>query len=236
MKLKKHVNDGGSEELVRELGLVGEDGVVRFTLEGLVGGLERAVGAVHARHEGVSAREYAEDDEVYRGLVEEMMASVRGAVCGLRLYLEDPSQQLHHVMRLGLGALRRGYVNLRWKGMARRSGEERAAVARGLCLELGLMRGSLEEEDGDGYAPLHRAAADGAGARSLQCLVAAGADVDRGAVWIAAQNGHAEAIEALARLGADVNRATNDGVTPLRAAVHFGREGAAGVLRGLGAR
>ena len=228
MKLKEHVNDGGSEGLVRELGLVGEDGVVRFTLEGLVGGLERAVGAVHARHEGVSAREYAEDDEVYRGLVEEMMASVRGAVCGLRLYLEDPSKQLQDVMRLGLGALRRGYVNLRWKGMARRSGEERAAVARGLCLELGLMRGSLEEEDGDGYAPLHRAAADGAGARSLQCLVAAGADVNRakntGAtpVWIAAQEGHAEAIEALARLGADVNRANNTGATPVYIAAQNG--------------
>ena len=109
-------------------------------------------------------------------------------------------------------------------------------------MELGLMRGSLEEEDGDGYAPLDRAAADGAGARSLQCLVAAGADVNRATdngctpVWIAAANGHLEAIEALARLGADVNRAMNDGWTPLRAAVHFGREGAAGVLRGLGAR
>jgi hypothetical protein len=47
--------------------------------------------------------------------------------------------------------------------------------------------------------------------------------------------GHVAVIEALGRLGADVNRARSDGFNPLRMARHFGHTAAADALRRLGA-
>jgi ankyrin repeat protein len=52
---------------------------------------------------------------------------------------------------------------------------------------------------------------------------------------IAAQEGHVAVIEALGRLGADVNRADSGGFTPLRVARQFERTAAADALRRLGA-
>lgn len=52
---------------------------------------------------------------------------------------------------------------------------------------------------------------------------------------VAAQEGHAAVIEALGRLGADVNRARSDGFTPLRVARLLERTAAADALRRLGA-
>ncbi len=56
-------------------------------------------------------------------------------------------------------------------------GEARAAAAARLCWAIGAS--SADEADAEGLAPLMRAAADGAGARVLRCLVAARANVNR---------------------------------------------------------
>ena len=54
-------------------------------------------------------------------------------------------------------------------------------------------------------------------------------------VYVAAQQGHAAAVEALARLGADVNTASKWGL-PLSIARHRGHSAAAAALERLGAR
>jgi ankyrin repeat protein len=84
---------------------------------------------------------------------------------------------------------------------------------------MGVMQSSADEVDAEGLTPLMRAAADGAVGRVLRCLVAARADVNareaklgRTALWHAAWFGHAEAVEALARLGGDVDAAAEPGV------------------------
>ena len=53
--------------------------------------------------------------------------------------------------------------------------------------------------------------------------------------WIAAQCGHVEAVEALGRLGADVNRASEDGRTPLHIAAQKGHTEVIEALGRLGA-
>jgi ankyrin repeat protein len=108
---------------------------------------------------------------------------------------------------------------------------------------MGAMAGaSADERDAEGLTPLMRAAADGAGRRALRCLAAAGAGLearDGGArrataLWMAARCGHAEAVEELGRLGADVNAVANPGamdITPVCAAAG---EGFVDVVEALG--
>ena len=106
-------------------------------------------------------------------------------------------------------------------------------TAERLCRSMGLMEKATGEVDAEGLTPLMRAAADGAGRRALRCLAAAGADLearDGGArrataVWWAARCGHADAVEELGRLGADVNAVAYPGamdITPVCAAAEGG--------------
>jgi ankyrin repeat protein len=120
-------------------------------------------------------------------------------------------------------------------------GEARAAAAARVCRAMGVMQSSADEVDAEGLTPLMRAAADGAGGRVLRCLVAARADVGardstvgRTALWLAAECGHAEAVEALARLGGDVDATAYPGVfdgTPMLIAA---QEGHTAVIEALG--
>ena len=126
-------------------------------------------------------------------------------------------------------------------------GEGRAEGAARLCRAMGAMlsSGSVNEEDAEGLTPLMRAAANGAEGRVLRYLVAARADVDRRegapgpgrtpgrtALCLAASCGRAEAVEALAALGADVNAtAEDDEKTPAFIAA---REGHIAVIEALG--
>ena len=110
---------------------------------------------------------------------------------------------------------------------------------------MGVMQSSADEVDAEGLTPLMRAAADGAGGRVLRCLVAARADVGardstkgRTALYLAASFGHAEAVEALARLGGDVNATAEPGAfdcTPMYIAAQEGHTAAIEALGRLGA-
>jgi hypothetical protein len=103
-------------------------------------------------------------------------------------------------------------------------GEALEVVAGRLCRAMGAMQSEslADEADAEGLTvltPLMRAAGDGAEGRVLRCLVAARANVHRReaafgrtALYLAAEGGHAEAVEALARLGGDVNATAEPGV------------------------
>ncbi len=122
-------------------------------------------------------------------------------------------------------------------------GEARAAAAGRLCRAMGAMRSSADEADTEGLTPLKRAAADGAvvGVLRRRCLAAASADVNRReaaevrtALFLAADNGQAGAVEALARLGGDKDATAYRGVfdaTPMRIAAS---DGHAAVIKALG--
>jgi hypothetical protein len=193
---------GGEEENLAEC--VVADGRVTFTVKGLLGKLRRDCEAVRARHAAAEAERFASDG-AYRAMVGEMLATGAAAVSCLRLYLEDPGNQMGSQMRYLLMTGHRMYLGYLARTLPV-AGWDRAATAGRLCRALGAMEASADERDAEGLTPLMRAAADGAGSLVLRSLVAARAelearDVDeRTALYIAAEGGHADVVEALGRL------------------------------------
>jgi ankyrin repeat protein len=169
-----------------------------------------------------------------------MLDTRAAAVCTLHGYIEDPSMHMETVMRGTITVQHRSYLAFLERTLPA-EGEARAAAAARVCRAMGAMRSSPEEVDAEGLTLLMRAAADGAGGRVLRCLVAARADVNardaadgRTALYLAAEYGHADAVEALARLGGDVNAAAYPGAfdaTPMWIAA---QEGHTPVIEALG--
>ena len=213
------------------------DGRVTFTVKWLLGKLQRDCEAVRARHAAAAAERFA-GDGAYRAMVGEMLATGAAAISNLRLYLEDPGSQMATRMRDSLMTNHIAYLGYLARTLPA-AGEERAAAAGRLCRALGAMEASADERDADGLTPLMRAAADGAGSLVLRSLVAARAELEargvseRTALFFAAEGGHAEAVEVLGRLGADVNAVANRGFdsTPVFIAA---QEGHANVVEALG--
>jgi hypothetical protein len=212
---------------------------VTFSVAGLVVRIVARCEEVLARHAAVAPEEY-NDDEAYRHTVAEMLDTRAAAVSTLRGYIEDPGDQIQSVMRSTITARHRAYLAFLERTLPA-AGEGRAAAAGRLCRAMGAMRSSAKEADAEGLTPLMRAAADGAGGRVLRCLVAARADVDarearldRTALFLAAQFGHAEAVEALARLGGDVNATLKPGVMDATPMFIAAQEGYTAVIEALG--
>ena len=105
------------------------------------------------------------------------------------------------------------------------------------------MEASADERDAEGLTLLMRAAADGAGSLVLRSLVAARAELEardveeRTALYFAAQGGHADVVEVLGRLGADVNAVAYQGfdATPVFIAAQEGHVDVVEALGRLGA-
>jgi hypothetical protein len=220
-------------------GCVVADGIVTFTVKGLLGKLRRDCEAVRARH---AATERFPDDGAYRAMVGEMLATGAAAVSCLRVYVENSGSQIELLMRDSLMTNHRAYLGYLARTLPP-SGEERAAAAARLCRALGAMEASADERDADGLTPLMCAAADGAGSLVLRSLVAARAELEardvneRTALYIAAEGGHADVVEVLGRLGADVNAVAYHGfdATPVYLAAQEGHVEVVEALGRLGA-
>jgi ankyrin repeat protein len=212
---------------------------VTFTVAGLLARIGRQCAAVLERHAAVPPEGYT-DDEAFRHFVAEMLETRAAAVATLRGYMEDDQVSIENVMRSFISDQRRTYLAFLERTLPA-EGEARAAAAGRLCRAMGVMQSSADETDAEGLTPLMRAAADGAGGRVLRCLVAARADVNRRetavgrtALYLAAECGHAEAVEALARLGGDLNATAEPGAfdsTPMWIAA---QEGHLAVIEALG--
>jgi ankyrin repeat protein len=230
---------GGKEEDLA--GGVVADGEVTFTIEGLLGKLRRECEAVRARHAAAAVERFA-DDAAFRAMVGEMLATGAAAVSCLRWYIEDPGARIEALLRDPLMTGHRGYLGYLARTLPA-AGKERAAAAVRLCWALGVMGASVDEADADGLTLLMRAAADGAGARVLQSLAAARAELEardgekKTALFFAAEGGHAEAVEVLGQLGADFNAVAYQGFdgTPVWIAAQEGHVDVVEALGRLGA-
>ena len=237
--VQQWLQEGGKEEDLAECVL--EDGRVTFTVEGLLGRLRRACEAVRARHAAAPVERFAAEG-AYRALEEEKLVTGAAAVSCLRWYLEDPAQQIQVLMKSSIRSGHRGYLGFLERTLPE-TGDARATAAGRLCQALGAMEESPNEADAEGLTPLIHAAADGAGARVLRSLAAARADLEardeqkRTALFVAAEVGNAEAVEALGRLGADVNATAYEGFecTPTNIAAQEGFVEVVEVLGRLGA-
>jgi ankyrin repeat protein len=191
------------------------------------------------RHAALPPERY-NDDDAFRHTVAEMLETRAAAVATRRGYIENPGAVMETVMRDTITAWHRAYLAFLERTLPA-DGEARASAAARVCRAMGAMQSSADEPDAEGLTPLMRAAADGAGGRVLRCLVAARADVnardaaDGGtALYHAAWFGHAEAVEALARLGGDVDATAEPGAfdsTPMWIAA---QEGHTAVIEALG--
>jgi hypothetical protein len=212
--------------------------VLTFSVAGLLARIRCQCEAVLDRHAAADPSSY-NADEAYRHAVAEMLETRAAAVSTLRAYIADPGRRIEDVMRTTLVSQHRAYLSFLERTLPP-NGAERASAAVQLCRAMGIMQASAEEEDAEGLTPLMRAAADGASGKVLRCLVAARADVnrrdanERTALYFAARFGHAESVEALARLGGDVDATAFPGVfdsTPVYVAA---REGFTDVIESLG--
>ena len=233
---------GGKEEDLEGCETEGEG--VRFTRDGLLGKLRRDCEAVLERHRRLPLDRY-ESDASYGALVGKMLATGVAAVSSLRWYLEDPGARIETVMRSSLRTGHRGYLTYLERALPG-AGDRRPALAGRLCRLLGVMDSEPNEIGADGLTPLIRAAADGACARVLRGLVAAKADLearDKGelrapALWWAASQGHAGAVEELCRLGAKIDAVGEAGAfdsTPMFIAACEGQAEVVAALGRLGA-
>ena len=207
-------------------------GKIVFSVEALLTYLQRSCEAVRERHSKVPAERFVAD-VTYRAMSTEMLATGAAAESCMRLYLEDPSVQMQQMMRrslmFSLMQGHRGYLGFLARTLPD-AGEVRVAAAARLCQAIGLIQESPDEVDEDGLTPLIRAAADGAGARVLQSLAAARADLearDQGtfkatAIYWAAGCGHADVVRELGRLGAQVDAVAAFGCTPIWMAAERG--------------
>ena len=212
---------------------------VTFTVAGLVARIVAQCETVLERHAALPPERY-NDDDAFRHTVAEMLETRAAAVGTLRGYIENPGDQMEGAMRDTITARHRAYLAFLERTLPA-DGEARASAAARVCRAMGAMQSSADEPDAEGHTPLMRAAAHGAGGRVLRCLVAARADVGardstkgRTALYLAASFGHAEAVEALARLGGDVNATAEPGTfdnTPMWIAA---QEGHTAVIEALG--
>jgi hypothetical protein len=144
-------------------------------------------------HKTMAADRFEADDATCKGLATEMLDAGTAAVSLLRLYLEDPSRQLHWYRLMTLQDAHRQLAAFRARRMRALEGAARRAAALGQCRLLGLVVERVDEESRAGETPLVRAVAGGVvGLAGIALLVEAGADVGT-ALGAAADNGQRSA-------------------------------------------
>jgi hypothetical protein len=204
---------------------------ITFTLPGLLARISQQCRDVFENHKQLKP-ELFNDEQAYRHIVTEMIDTRAAAESTLHGYIEDPGIDIENLMRDTIKSRHRAYVAFLVRTLPVEA-EARSTAAGRLCRIMGVMHEDGPNEfDADGFTPLMRAAAEGAGRRVLRCLVDARAHVDardrvedRTALYIAAEMGHADAVETLVQLRGDVNAASEPSewdVTPIWIAAERG--------------
>ena len=164
------------------------------------------------------------DNDVFRGLVIDMLDTAAHARSKMHLYLMDKSLYIRDVSNLSLSAAHRMRIAYCTKNLPEAEDSKRDA-AEALCRLKGLQSSSNEQQKS---LALLSATANGMSMEDLKLLLDSGIDIDHQdedgstAVYIAAQCGNVRCIQSLVDLGASVNIRDNEDRTPLFAAAKIG--------------
>jgi hypothetical protein len=184
---------------------------IGYTVEGFLNVIVAQALGVYLQHKDVSDEDYM-DDEVYRGLVFQMLETKAMALSKLNLWLEDLEESIATLQDLHLREAHRWWTIFLERRLARLkgvAGEDRGREVRecalSLCKIRGLVDHTVDERNDLGEVRIVRAAAAGWNGRALTLLVDAGADIDsqdrngRTTVQWAAIGGNLEAVHTLVR-------------------------------------
>ena len=186
-----------------------------------VEGIVRQVVVRRQLHEKINFTDYL-DNDIFRGLVIDMLDTCAMAQSKMRLYLEDKSLYIYDVAQLSLGAAHRMRIAHCTKNLPEIL-QKRKEATIALCRLKGLQNALNTDQKA-----LINAAANGLSLEDLKLLLDTGIDVDEKdddgstALYVAAQCGNARCIENLVQLKASVNIRDREERTPLFAAAKIG--------------
>jgi ankyrin repeat protein len=202
------------------------------------------------KHKEITAEEML-DDGVYRMLVHEMLSSLQMGWSKLELYLKDGSRYMSVMENMRIRAAHRERVARHYKQLAESkhlektsSGAESETTVKKaiqLCIEEGLLKESVQDQNELGETKIMEAAADDWKQSHIRLLIDARACVNETksdgttATMLAAQCGHTATVKVLHALGADVRAADNNGVTAAIWASRGGHTATVKELHALGA-
>lgn len=164
------------------------------------------------------------DNDVFRGLVIDMLDTAANARSKMYLYLDDKSLYIQDVSKFSLSAAHRMRIAYCTKNLPEDT-DSRRQEAEALCRLKGL-QSSLNEQQKS--LALIAATANGMSVEDLRLLLDTGIDIDHQdedgstAIYVAAQCGNVRCIQSLVELGASVNIRDNEDRSPLFAAAKIG--------------
>ena len=202
-----------------------------FTVDRFIENIVCQVRKRREHHEKISSTDYL-DNDIFRGLVIDMLDTAAMAHSKMRLYLTDKSLHIHDVAKMSLGAAQRmliAYFTKKLPDTGSGSGQLKEA-ADALCRLKGLKNASNEEtgDQVDHQRALIAAVAGGLSFEDLKLLRDAGLDLNKQdedgstAIYVAAQCGNARCIRSLVDLKANVNAKDIEDRTALFAAANNG--------------
>jgi len=207
--------------LKRDQGRFGSFWKQHYTVAGCIEALVHKTEHVVAQHRARAAGDYI-DDALYRSLVAESLDVARMAESALLWWLRDEGQPVRVLHEFPLVQCHRHFESfLRLQHTQAKCKDERRATALELCRARNLLQLDVNERDCNNQSPLLSLAVRGGSADDLQLLVAAGADVaatdadGRSALYLAAQQGHVQAIVPLCCARANCDQVNKKGGTPL---------------------
>ena len=209
--------------------------------EKIVEKLEKETWAMLSAHEATPVERYLHD-ETYRRLVSEMLSVRTHAMSALTFFLDCAAIDENGMLFISNATLHREYKAYLRRTLPAEHGEARERAAARLCRLDGLLDVSAAESDQEGLTPLMVAAGEGAGAATVELLLAAGSDVNAAppsgwtALMQAAMSGDVPTILALCAAGASLEpRDREMGIGPLALASFNGHLAAAEALLAAGA-
>ena len=209
--------------------------------EKIVEKLEKETWAMLSAHEATPVERYLYD-ETYRRLVSEMLSVRTHAMSALTFFLDCAAIDENGMLFISNATLHREYKAYLRRTLPAEHGEARKRAAERLCRLDGLLDVSAAESDQEGLTPLMVAAGEGAGAATVELLLAAGSDVNAAppsgwtALMQAAMSGDVPTILALCAAGASLEpRDREMGIGPLALASFNGHLAAAEALLAAGA-
>jgi hypothetical protein len=188
--------------------------------------VKEIVGQVEHRreiHKKISSTEYL-DNDIFRGLVIDMLDTAAMARSKMQVYLDDKSLYLRDVLKLSLSAAHRMRIAFYFKNLPE-DDDQRKEKAEALCRLKGLQNALNKDQS---HGALIRATANGLSYEDLKLLLDTGIDVNQSdedgasAVYVAAQCGNVRCIKSLVELNADVNSRDKEEQTALFAAAKIG--------------